>query len=128
VSFSCSDGRHICDGTPIADVAKLFHDHPSVVAIGINCTPPQFAPSLIAELKGASNNLHILAYPNSGETYNAEDNSWSGTVTPRDCAAAANEWVAAGAKVIGGCCRMGPAHISAIASSINLSFGESQQQ
>jgi homocysteine S-methyltransferase len=128
VSFSCRDGRHICDGTPIVDVATLFHDHPSVVAVGINCTPPQFASSLIDELKGASSGVHVLAYPNSGETYNVDDNSWSGTVTPGDCAAAANGWIAAGAKIVGGCCRMGPEHINAIASSIRSSISDSRQQ
>ena len=119
VSFSCRDERHICDGTPIKTVALLFDGHPSVVAVGINCTPPQFAPSLIGELKGVLLDKHLLAYPNSGEIYNADDNSWSGTVTPGDCATAASEWIAAGAKIVGGCCRMGPLHIRAIGTSIS---------
>jgi len=119
VSFSCSDGLHICDGTPIDEVAKLFDGHASVVALGINCTPPQFAPSLLGELRTVLHDKKLLAYPNSGETYDADDNSWSGTVTPGDCAAAADQWIAAGADVVGGCCRMGPEHIRAISTAIS---------
>ena len=119
ISFSCRDEQHICDGTPITAVAELFADHPSVVAVGINCTPPQYAAGLIRELQRALPNKHLLAYPNSGETYDADDNSWSGTVTPGDCASAAAKWIDAGAKIVGGCCRMGPEHIGAMATSIN---------
>ena len=114
VSFSCRDGAHVVDGTPLEGVAAIFADHPTVVAVGINCTPPQFAPELVARLRGAVPDKAIMAYPNSGETYHVEDNSWSGTVTPGDCAEAALAWVDAGAKIVGGCCRMGPEHIRAI--------------
>ena len=51
VSFSCRDETRISDGTSITDVARLFEDHFSVVAVGINCTPPQYAPALIRELR-----------------------------------------------------------------------------
>jgi homocysteine S-methyltransferase len=121
ISFSCRDEQLISDGTPLAEAAKLFASQPQVVAVGINCTPPQFVPALIRSLRAALPDKHVIAYPNSGERYNVEDNSWTGTVTPGDCAAAANEWLAAGAKIIGGCCRMGPQHIRAIAQMISES-------
>jgi len=118
ISFSCRDGAHVVDGTPLEGVAAMFADHPTVVAVGINCTPPQFAPELVARLRGAVPDKAIMAYPNSGETYHVEDNSWSGTVTPGDCAEAARAWVDAGAKIVGGCCRMGPEHIWAIRDAL----------
>ncbi|NQV86513.1 MAG: homocysteine S-methyltransferase [Woeseiaceae bacterium] len=124
VSFSCRDEKHISDGTLLSDAARLFEGHPSVVAVGINCTPPQYALRLIRELREALPDKHALVYPNSGEVYNVNDNSWLGTVTPGDCAAAASDWLAAGAKIIGGCCRMGPLHIAAMA----LMISESPQQ
>ena len=114
ISFSCRDGAHVVDGTPLENVAALFSDHPVVAAIGINCTPPQFAAELVARLRDVAPAKATMAYPNSGETYHVEDNSWSGTVTPGDCAEAARNWVDAGAKIVGGCCRMGPEHIRAI--------------
>lgn len=118
ISFCCRDGSRIVDGTPIEDVAALYAEHPTVVAVGVNCTPPQFVPELIARIRVAAPKKTAMAYPNSGETYNVEDNSWSGTVTPGDCAAAAQAWVEAGAEIVGGCCRMGPEHIRAIREAL----------
>ncbi|MCP5001092.1 MAG: homocysteine S-methyltransferase, partial [Hyphomicrobiales bacterium] len=118
VSFSCRDEQHISDGTPLVEVARLFRDHPAVLAIGINCTPPQYVPSLIRSIRAALPNKAILAYPNSGETYDVTTNSWSGTVSPLDCATAAASWFSAGAKLVGGCCRMGPLHIRAMAKRL----------
>jgi homocysteine S-methyltransferase len=118
VSFSCLDAEHISDGTPIEDAVALFADHPTVLAVGINCTPPQFAPALIRRIRRAAPGKAAMAYPNSGETWNADNNAWTGTVTPLDCAAAALQWLDAGAKIVGGCCRMGPAHIRAMRDAI----------
>ena len=119
VSFSCSDDTHVVDGTPIADAVTLFKDHPTVVAVGINCTPPQYAAELVRKVRIAAPDKAVIAYPNSGEVYHVEDNSWSGTVTPGDCADAALAWVKAGAKIVGGCCRMGPAHIRAMRDALS---------
>jgi homocysteine S-methyltransferase len=124
IAFSCRDEKHISDGTPLASAANLFKNHPTVIAVGINCTPPQYAAALVGELRAAVPDKFAMAYPNSGETYNASDNNWLGTVTPGDCAAAAGTWIEAGAKVVGGCCRMGPEHISAMASLISASYRE----
>ena len=97
----------------------MFKDHPTVVAVGINCTPPQYAPELVRKVRIAVPDKAVIAYPNSGEVYHVEDNSWSGTVTPGDCADAALAWVKAGAKIVGGCCRMGPAHIRAMRDALS---------
>lgn len=118
ISFSCRDESSISDGTPIADAAARFRDHEKVLAVGINCTAPQFVTPLIRELRRAVPNKALVVYPNSGERYEARDNSWHGTVTPVDCAAAAMEWRAAGATLIGGCCRMGPEHIAAMGDAL----------
>ncbi len=119
VSFSCRDSEHICDGALLSDAARLFAAHPTVVAAGINCTSPQYVLPLIMELRKSLSDKYIMAYPNSGEVYDIRSKSWSGTVTPGDCATAAKAWVAAGAKIVGGCCRMGPRHIEAMASTIS---------
>ena len=119
ISFSCKDETHLVDGTPVAEVAGLFKDHPTVVAVGINCTPPQFVPELIRKVKVTVPKKAVIAYPNSGEVYSAEDGAWFGTVTPGDCASAASAWVDAGARIVGGCCRMGPEHIRAIRSLLS---------
>jgi homocysteine S-methyltransferase len=111
VSFSCRDGQHISDGTPIRNCAAMFAAHPRVLALGVNCTPPQYISSLVRELKSAAPGKAIVVYPNSGERYEADTNTWHGTSTPVECGIAAEEWRSAGAMLIGGCCRMGPEHI-----------------
>ena len=118
VSFSCKDETHICDGANISRAVSMFADHTNVLAVGVNCTPPQFVPALIRRIRFVLPDTPIVAYPNSGETYNASDNSWSGTVTPGDCAEAALGWLDAGASIVGGCCRMGPEHIRSMARQI----------
>jgi len=117
ISFSCRDGQCINDGTEIEEVADLYRDHPQVLAVGINCTRPQFAAALIERLRAVLPAKAIVVYPNSGEIFDASDKIWSGVVTADDWAAAAQTWVAAGASIIGGCCRTGPEHIRAIAGA-----------
>jgi len=118
ISFSCKDSKHICDGTPIREVAMLFEDHPKVLAVGVNCTPPEFVSSLIGELKSALPDKAIIVYPNSGETYDSSDNSWHGFISPESCATSAMEWLEAGAQLVGGCCRIGPGQIRAMRDKI----------
>jgi homocysteine S-methyltransferase len=115
VSFSCRNADQISDGTPITKVAALFAEHPSVLALGVNCTAPQHVASLIKNIAQATPDKAILAYPNSGERYEATDNSWSGDASDVEFATAAESWVAAGASLVGGCCRVGPGHIAALA-------------
>ena len=119
VSFSCRDEYRICDGTPIAEAAALFRDHPRVLAVGVNCTRPQFIAPLIGQLREAIPEKAIVVYPNSGEDYDAGSKSWSGTVTALDWAIAAQQWVAAGATIVGGCCRTGPEQIRAISNELH---------
>lgn len=117
ISFSCRDESSISDGTPIADAAALFRDHPRVLAVGVNCTRPQFVTPLIERLREAIPEKVVVVYPNLGEDYDASSKSWSGTVTALDWAGAARQWVDAGAVIIGGCCRTSPDHIRAIRES-----------
>ncbi len=118
ISFSCKDASHLVDGTPLADAAGQFAGHPGVLAVGANCVPPELVTPLIAELKAAAPDKAIVVYPNSGESYRSEDNAWLGTATPLQCEQAAAEWIAAGASLVGGCCRIGPAQIAAMSQSV----------
>ncbi|MEV4105207.1 homocysteine S-methyltransferase [Nonomuraea sp. NPDC049649] len=111
VSFSCRDSARISDGTPIAEAAALFSGNPQVVAAGVNCTAPRHIPGLIGELRGG---LPVVVYPNSGETWDAASRRWRGLTDPIEYGQAAKEWQAAGASLIGGCCRTTPEHIRQI--------------
>src|SRR5690606_21833175 len=71
ISFSCRDEHSISDGTPIAEAAARFRDHEKVLAVGINCTAPQFVTPLIREICRTVRGKAIVVYPNSGERYDA---------------------------------------------------------
>ncbi len=114
VSFACRDDTSISDGTPLSTVAALFADHPQVLALGINCTPPGFVVPLILVVRRVAAEKAVLVYPNSGETYHSDDNSWSGAACDFDNSFNVRAWRDAGAKLIGGCCRTGPENIAAI--------------
>lgn len=56
---------------------------------------------------------HTTGVEAPAEQYDAD-----GMILPEAAALHAVEWIEAGASVIGGCCGMGPAHISAIARAV----------
>lgn len=114
VSFSCRDAEHLSDGTLLADAANLFQGHPNVLALGGNCCPPELVLPIVRLLRSVAPDKAIVVYPNSGEGYSAADNAWSGTTTPLQCAESAQQWLDAGARIVGGCCRIGPAEIAAM--------------
>jgi homocysteine S-methyltransferase len=118
VSFSCPDAEHISDGTLVEDAAVIFKDHSTVLAVGLNCTPPQYVTQLINRFRDVLTGKPIIVYPNSGETWDAEKGEWSGTASPVDFANAARKWVGAGARIVGGCCRTGPDHIGSIREAL----------
>lgn len=114
VSFACRDEQHISDGSRLWAAAALFDESPSVLAVGINCTPPGLILPLIGEVRTAVPGKAVVVYPNSGETYHADDSSWSGIACDFDREFDVEAWYRAGAKLIGGCCRTGPGDIAGI--------------
>jgi len=114
LSFTCRDGAHISDGTPIAECATWLTGRPGVAAIGVNCTPPRFMPDLIRALSAASD-TPIVVYPNSGESYDPAGKRWLGQSVPAEFGTYSREWRKLGAALIGGCCRTTPDHIRQIA-------------
>jgi homocysteine S-methyltransferase len=112
-SFTCRDGERISDGTPIDLCARHLDGFDEVVAIGVNCTPPRFVESLVRRIRAVTGKP-IVAYPNSGEHWDAAHRCWTGTRDPGEFAEMAARWRDAGATILGGCCRTGPAHIRAL--------------
>jgi len=113
VSFSCRDGSRLCDGTPFADAVSTVAALPQVVAVGVNCTAPSHVEDLM-RAAAAVTAKPLVAYPNSGEIYDAAARVWRGLADPLDWGERARAWRAAGARLVGGCCRTGPDHIRAL--------------
>ncbi|MEM7478006.1 MAG: homocysteine S-methyltransferase [Planctomycetota bacterium] len=110
ISFCCPDGTKISDGTPIGGLAELIASA-GVHGIGVNCTSPKYISELVHRIRDVSEDLPIVVYPNSGETFQSETRDWAGEADAGDFATQAEAWYQAGAQIIGGCCRTTPEHI-----------------
>jgi homocysteine S-methyltransferase len=100
-------------GQPLADAFAVAADVPQVVAVGVNCCAPDDvlgAVHIAREVTGKP----VVVYPNSGESWDGERRAWVGD--SRWSADLAPQWAAAGARVIGGCCRVRPDDIATLAS------------
>ncbi|MBE2997361.1 homocysteine S-methyltransferase [Nocardiopsis sp. HNM0947] len=120
VSLTCRDDSRISDGTPLRDVvAELApaYAEGSLVAVGVNCVAPSKVPALVRTVAEAG--VDAVAYPNSGELWDAVSRQWTGTSEPADFGAAAVEWWRAGAVLVGGCCRTGPEHIAEVRAHVD---------
>lgn len=115
ISFSGKDEMNISNGESIADCATWLDEYEQVAAIGINCTSPQYVPSLIREIRGRTTKP-IIVYPNTGEQYDADAKCWTGHSEEESFGTSAREWYASGARLIGGCCRSTPDDIKAVAA------------
>lgn len=114
MSFSAKDGKHINSGESIKVCAAFLQTQKQIVAIGINCTAPQYIESLIEEIKAVSDKP-IIVYPNGGSTYNALTKTWDGLGANASFGKMAYGWHQKGARIIGGCCQTTPEDIAHIA-------------
>jgi homocysteine S-methyltransferase len=113
--FSCQDGRRNCEGEDIGRCAQALSEHPRIAAIGVNCTAPEHVPELLERMR-AHTAQPLVAYPNSGERYDAQAKRWLGPAA-HSSSVQARQWVAAGARLVGGCCRTTPADIRALSEA-----------
>ncbi len=123
-TFTLRDSSHISDGTPIADLAALLSTEPRVAAVGVNCVPLELVTEALGTLQRSSTKP-LVAYPNSGETYDAVTKTWgpsAGVQGNGSLAGNAAVWQDRGAHLIGGCCRTTPRDIEGLAA--NMTSGD----
>lgn len=123
VSFSCRDGCRLRDGERVSTAVSLFRELAEVTALGINCTAPESVVELIGELRNGAAGKEVVIYPNSGEVFQPATKSWLGSSRPEDFRTMAGDWLAQGADIVGGCCRIGPAHIRALRELVDAAAG-----
>ncbi|MCA9711672.1 MAG: homocysteine S-methyltransferase family protein, partial [Myxococcales bacterium] len=92
--------------------AAALAEVPQIVAVGVNCCAPHHVEGLLGRLRDATDRI-LVAYPNAGERY--ASGQWCGRRrSAAEFVALAERWLAAGARILGGCCRTTPAHIAAL--------------
>jgi homocysteine S-methyltransferase len=127
------DVSHLCDGTPLQAVLDLVHENDlQIVAVGVNCIASNAVPATLHHLSQITH-VPLLCYPNSGEVWDASTKRWH--TEPSDYDAQANPkseqadslvmlWIQNGARLVGGCCRTGPAFIKALRADLDDSHSK----
>lgn len=114
LSYSVAGGRTRA-GQPLEEAFALAAQVEEVLAVGVNCCTPgdaDRAVALAAEVTGKP----VVVYPNSGEEWDARRRGWHGEPTFRS--ARVGGWLADGARLVGGCCRVGTDGIAALAAEV----------
>lgn len=128
LSFSCKNDQQTCHGEYFSDAIRqcLMHDHGNqLMAVGVNCTKPLFVKSLLQRGQHYRGHVPFIAYPNSGETWTTEK-KWQGKENCVQISALVKEWIALGARYVGGCCRVTPEDIKEMFSGSGLSLASTQ--
>jgi homocysteine S-methyltransferase len=112
------DGTTTRAGQPLADAFAVAAGVPEIVAVGVNCCAPADVLAAVVTARDVTGKP-IVVYPNSGEDWDGERRTWVGK--SRWSAELAPQWVAAGARIVGGCCRVYPDDIANIARAVNSS-------
>jgi homocysteine S-methyltransferase len=117
VSFSCRNETEVSHGEPLAECFESLRSAKTVIATGINCTPPAFISGLLSSAGAATDRL-LVVYPNSGERWEGAAHRWRPGVASPPIEELGREWLGLGARLIGGCCRTTPATIRALAAAL----------
>lgn len=114
LSYSVA-GEFTRAGQPLEEAFALAADVEEIVAVGVNCCAPEDADRAV-ELAARVTGKPVVVYPNSGESWDAQARAWRGESS--FSAGRVAGWERAGARLIGGCCRVGPGAIAELARQV----------
>lgn len=110
-SYAVVDGRTRA-GQSLEEAYAVLAGSSAVVAAGVNCSAPPDVSAAVRAAVGATGRPAVT-YPNRGESWDSATHRWQG-VDLFDTALALT-WYDEGARLLGGCCRVGPRDIAALA-------------
>ncbi|GAA1818843.1 homocysteine S-methyltransferase [Luedemannella flava] len=110
------DGMRTRAGQPLDEAFGVAVGVKEIVAVGVNCCAPADVATAVAVATAVTGRPGV-AYPNSGERWDATRRDWTGeaSLDPTQVRA----WVDAGARLVGGCCRVTAEHLRAIAAALS---------
>lgn len=106
------DGVHTRAGQPLGEAFGLAEGLDDVLAVGVNCCAPGDVAPAVA-IAARAGGKAVVVYPNSGELWDATVRGWTGDAEWD--AQSVDAWIGEGARLVGGCCRVTPAHIADLA-------------
>jgi homocysteine S-methyltransferase len=112
------EGTRTRAGQPLAEAFAVAADVPEIVAVGVNCcAPDDVLPAIGVAREVAAK--PVIVYPNSGEHWDERRRVWTGASRFTGFSGQlARKWVSAGARIVGGCCRVRPADIAELATTV----------
>jgi len=109
------DGATTRAGQSLSDAFAVVADSDAVVATGVNCCAPSDVLDAVRTARAVTGKAGV-AYPNSGQVWDSANHTWHGESSyDLDLVP---DWIDAGVAYVGGCCRIGPADIAALARSL----------
>lgn len=118
VSFSYDRGVRTMMGLKPTQAIKTFMEK-GAAAVGANCgTTLENMEKIIQEYATAAPGLPLWAKPNAGLPRTDENNNAIYDLTPEEMGVAALRNIAAGARIVGGCCGSSPEHVAGIAQAV----------
>jgi len=116
VSFTCWTGARLLSREPLEEAIEAVRDS-RPAAVLVNCLPPANVAACLRVL--AACGMPFGVYPNLGTPVDSPDGdavfAHNDDHTPAELALRARDWIATGARVIGGCCGTTPDHVAALA-------------
>jgi len=114
LGFVCWDGPRLLSGEALSEALAAVHElEPALVAV--NCLPPSNVAACLPVL--AASGLPFGVYPNLGPPQGTEGRR-AEQASPDELAGRADAWLAAGARLVGGCCGTTPAHVARLAQAM----------
>ncbi|MFI1047733.1 homocysteine S-methyltransferase [Streptomyces griseoruber] len=109
------DGVRTRAGQPLDEAFALAAEADEVIAVGVNCCAPEDVDAAVATAARVTGKP-VVVYPNSGESWDAQARAWNGrsSFAPEQVLG----WRDSGARLIGGCCRVGPEAVASIARTL----------
>ncbi|WP_171162496.1 homocysteine S-methyltransferase [Streptomyces sp. I05A-00742] len=111
LSYSCAGGKTRA-GQPLAEAFALAAGNDQVIAVGVNCCAPGEVEDAV-RIAARVTRKPVVVYPNSGEGWDEGARQWRGRSAFDP--GMVDAWWDAGARLVGGCCRVGPDRIAELA-------------
>ncbi|ONI85166.1 homocysteine S-methyltransferase [Saccharothrix sp. ALI-22-I] len=109
-------GTRTCAGQPLAEAFEVVRGVDEVLAVGVNCCDPADVEEAVAIARRVTGKP-VVVYPNSGEVWDATARGWTGVPAFEPVRVAG--WVEGGARLVGGCCQVGPGMIAELAAALS---------
>jgi homocysteine S-methyltransferase len=103
-------------GQPLEEAYAVLAGRDSIVAAGVNCSEQGDVLGAVTRAVAVTG-VPAVAYPNRGGRWDSEAKQWV-YGAPVDLALV-DSWVAAGARLVGGCCGTGPSDIAALSERLS---------